>query len=95
MATGTTIINFGTTPLMEKSVNVTGQTGITDGAHCEAWVMGDSTDDNDDIDHSFAGVSLTLTCTDILAGVGFTIKGVCLAGALTGDISVRWVWSNA
>lgn len=94
MATGTATISFGSTPVLEGTVNVTGQAGILATSFCEAWIMGnDSTADNDELSHQFAGIVLRTVCADIVAGTGFTIYVTSVAGFITGDIKIRWVWS--
>lgn len=70
MATGTATVSFGSTPASEASVTVTGQSGITTGSFAEAFMMGDSTSDNDVTDHKFAGVSFRIVCSDLVAGTG-------------------------
>lgn len=93
MATGTATVSFGSTPASEASVTVTGQSGITTGSFAEAFMMGDSTSDNDVTDHKFAGVSFRIVCSDLVAGTGFTIYATTTAGLATGDFQIKWVWS--
>lgn len=90
---GTAVISFGAAPgtnIIETVV--TGQTGITAGARVRAWVQGDTTADHSDFVHSriFAG-HVSLSATDIIAGVGFTIVAATQL-RLTGDIACRWEW---
>lgn len=92
-AVGTATIPFGSTPAAEGSVAVTGQTGITGTSSVEAWMMVDSTTDNDTVDHQWAGIALKLVCGNIVAGTGFTIYATSVAGLITGDLKVKWVWN--
>lgn len=94
MPTGTATISFGSTPVLEGTVTVTGQTGILTSSLCEAWVMGnDSTSDNTTIDHQFAGIALRTVCADVVANTGFTIYATSIAGFITGDLKIKWVWN--
>ena len=92
-AIGTATIDFSSTPSSQAQVDVTGQTGILSTSAAESWVMIDSTADNDDNAHNFAGVSFRLTCSQPTAGVGFTIYAVTLAAEATGTFRIKWVWN--
>ena len=92
-AVGTIAIDFGSIPSSQAQVDVTGQTDILSTSLAEAWVMADSTSDNDTNSHQFAGVSFRLTCGMPTAGVGFTIYAVTLAGEATGEFKIKYVWS--
>lgn len=59
--TGTATVDFGATPLAEASVSVT-DAGVTSSAYVEAFVMIDSTGDNDTDAHKHAAASWKLAC---------------------------------
>lgn len=93
MATGIATISFGTTPVQEGTIAVTGQAAILTTSYIEAFIMADDTTvDNDATSHDFAAVSFRLTCKTLIAGTGFTIKVTTIAGGCTGDFKIRWVW---
>ena len=72
---------------------MTGQTGITAGAHPTAtFSADDSTTDHNSNEHSAAPMFIALTCGAIVAGVGFTIYGTSVMGEMTGSWKVRWTW---
>lgn len=90
-ATGISTLDFGAVPGTNiASVTVTGQTGITSNSHAEAWMMADSTDDHNAVEHQVAPIKIT--CGSIVADTGFTITGVT-DWRLTGTFKVHWVWS--
>ncbi len=93
MATGTATVSFGATPTAEGSVTITGQTSIGSGSFVEAFIMADSTGDNTVTDHQLAGIMFRIVCGDIVAATGFTIYVTSIGGLVTGDFSIRWVWS--
>ncbi len=93
MPTGTATIAFGATPTAEGSIDVTGQTAILSTSFVEAFIMAESTATNDTTDHQFAGVSVKLVCGNISVGTGFTIYATCIAGLITGDLKVKWVYT--
>lgn len=92
MATGTAVINFGSTPSAEASVLVTGQTAITGTTFVEAFMQGSSTGDNDASAHRYAAVALRFIVDDLVAGTGFTIFATSIAGLATGTFNVKWVY---
>lgn len=91
--TGTTTVDFGNHPgLNEANVVITGISGITAAASCEAWFMSsDTTTDHTTGDHAYAPTFIGLTCSDIVAGTGFTINARS-HHKMTGEFSVRYVW---
>lgn len=93
MPVGTATIDFGSTPVVEASVVVTGQAAITALSFVEAFVQSESTADNSETNHRFAGVSFRMVCGTIVVGTGFTIYVTCLSGKATGTFKIRWVWS--
>jgi len=94
-AIGTATINFGAFPgANEASVAVTGQASIGATSKVEAWVMGDDTSSNHTAsDHRYFGQFANLTCGTPTATTGFTIYARS-SEKLTGEWSVRWVWSD-
>jgi predicted transcriptional regulator len=74
-------------------VTVTGQTAIVSNSFAEAFMMADSTSDNTVTDHQLAGVMFRIVCGDIVEGTGFTIYVTSIGGLVTGDFSIKWVWS--
>lgn len=93
MPTGTATISFGSTPTAEGSVTVTGQTSILTTSYVEAFLMAEAATGNTVTDSLFAGVALRLIVSDIVNATGFTINATSIAGLITGDISVRWVYT--
>lgn len=88
---GIATINFGSgTGSDFTSVVVTGQTGITTGATCEAWMMYETSSDHTADEHLI--VPINLRCGDIVAGTGFTIYAAS-EWLLNGTFSVRWAWA--
>lgn len=90
--TGTATISFGSTPVSEGTVTVTGQAGILSGSFVEAFLMVEAATGNTVDDAKFAGVSLRIIVGDIVAATGFTIYATATSGLITGDLSIRWVW---
>lgn len=87
--TGTATLNFGTGSNI-ASVAVTGQSGIGSGSNVEAWLMTDSTSDNNAFQHQV--VDMRLRCGNIVPGTGFTIFALS-PWTLFQTWQVRWVWS--
>lgn len=92
MATGTATLDFTSTPSEEASVVVTGQATIVSGSHVEAFFMKETTADNGVDEHEEAAALCPLVCGSIVAGTGFTIKGMPIAMLGVGTFSVRWAW---
>lgn len=92
-AQGTAVLDFGATPADEATVAVTGQAAIIAGSHCEAFFMKESTADNSTDEHEEAAALCPLVCESVIAGTGFTIRGMPIAGLGTGQFNVRWVWN--
>lgn len=94
MATaGNATLDFGSVPVDEASVVVTGQAGIAAGSDVEAYFMAETTGDNGLDEHQEAAALCKLVCGAIVAGTGFTIYAHCLAMLGTGTFKVRWVWN--
>lgn len=88
---GSAVINFGSgTGSDYTTVAVTGQTGITTGATCEAWMMYETSSDHTADEHLI--VPINLRCGNISNGVGFTIYAAS-EWLLNGNYTVRWAWA--
>jgi len=72
-------------------VVVTDQAGIVAGSVVRAWVNG-STSENDAEAHLLASGYLSFTIESIVAGTGFTIRGLNRELGLTGTFNVIWEW---
>ena len=73
------------------TTTITGQTAITPAYLAEAFIMADSTGDHSVADHK--AVDILLRCGNIVASTGFDIYATS-ATSLTGQYSVRWVWTE-
>jgi len=88
--TGTATVDFGSTPLSEANVVVT-DASVTSSAYVEAFVMIDSTSDNDAGDHQHAAASWKLACEP---GSGsFTLYVTALMDLFWGTFKIRYVWA--
>jgi hypothetical protein len=92
---GTAVIDFGSFPgSNEASIAVTGQGTISGTSKAEAYVMGDDTStDHTASDHKYLPAFAGFTCGTPSGGVGFTIYGRSIE-KLTGQFTLRWVWSD-
>jgi hypothetical protein len=90
---GVVELDFGSTPVSEGSVTVTGQTGILITSVVDATVMARSTAENTSTDHKFAANALRFSVSEPVADTGFTITAYCLIGLVTGKFAVNWRWS--
>lgn len=90
---GTATLNFGSTPAVEASVTVTGQTDISATSRVEAFVMAKGSGASL-ADQQFAAIAFRLVCSTPTAGVGFTITAYCLMGYATGAFDIEWTWSD-
>jgi hypothetical protein len=92
---GTATIDFGVHPgSNEASVAVTGQSAISGTSKAEAFFMANDTSSNHTApDHRYAPTFIELTCGTPSAGTGFTIHARS-HHKMTGEWSVRWVWSD-
>ncbi len=87
---GTAIIDFGSTPVAEKVFTVT-DAAVTAAHYVEAFVMVDSTGDNDVNDHRHAAASWKLSC---LPGTGsFDLDVTCMMDLCSGTFSIRYVYA--
>lgn len=92
-AYGAAVIDFGAFPGTDKAtVVVTGQAAIVPGSKVEAYL--DPTQGATAIhsvdEHLMA--DLDIRCSDISAGVGFTINATTRSGFHWGTFNVSWVW---
>lgn len=92
--TGSEILNFGSVPVEEATVAITGQTLIKLGSRPFAWFVARATNNNTASDHIQAGTFIRLTCSEPTAGVGFTIHAYSLVGKVTGNFYVDWSWDE-
>jgi hypothetical protein len=94
MPVGSVLLDFGTAAQRQQDVSaaVTGQTAIAGNSVVEAWMMADSSADNDPDAHVMAASMVALVCRDVVAGTGFTIQALG-DGTITGTFLVRWVWN--
>lgn len=94
-ALGTATLDFGAHPgSNEASVAVTGQTSISATSKADAFVMSDDTSsDHTASDHRYLKTFAALSCGTPTAATGFTIYARS-HHKLTGQWSVRWVWSD-
>jgi len=93
--TGEVTIDFGSHPgNNEASVTVTGQTAISATSKAESFVMADdTTTDHTADDHRWLGQFVSFTCSNPVAGVGFTIYGRSIH-KMTGQFKLKFVWSD-
>jgi hypothetical protein len=90
--TGIATIDFGSSPSVEASVTVSGQTGILTTSNVTLSIVARSTATNDTTAHSFASAALRLVSSTPSAGNGFTITAYCLIGYATGEFKIDWAW---
>lgn len=83
-------IDFGSSMVAEGQFTVT-DANITATSAVEAWVMVDSTVDNDTESHRHAAASWQLTC--LPASGSFTLYIVCLMDLCNGTFKVRYAWA--
>lgn len=87
---GTATLSFGAQPGTQRIVStVTGQAGILSGSRVKAYLMGSTTADHNEYEHSM--VPMYITCGNIVAGTGFDIVAVS-DWSLTGDFTANWEW---
>ena len=88
---GEATLPFGTDPGSEyASVVVTGQANVAVDSAVTAWFMADTTGTNTANTHEAAAAFVRVVATDIVPGVGFTLKAFVLVGKFSGDLNVRW-----
>ena len=90
---GTATINFGAGS-NEASVNVTGQTTISNTSKTDVFIMADdTTSDHTAKDHRYLAALAGFTCGTPTAATGFTIYATSTQN-LKGTFQVRWVWAD-
>lgn len=89
--TGEVTLDFGTNPVTDGSVVVTGQAGILTTSYVEAWIMGAITTDHNEDEHIYENIEIR--CGIPTAATGFTIYGISTVGETTGQFKIKWVWS--
>lgn len=93
MATGTDILDFGAFPgKSDASVVITGQAAILSGSIVDAWIRPEATADHAADEHLVE--SLKIFSSDIVEGVGFTIRGFNIGQGtmISGKWTVAWAW---
>lgn len=88
-ATGSTVLDFGTTSKPAASVAVTAQAGIVAGSKVEAFVRLTASADHSVDEHMIE--QLKIMAGNIVAGTGFTIYGEAYPQTY-GQFNVDWVW---
>jgi hypothetical protein len=95
-AQGHAIVDFGATYTTDASLAITGQAGILSSSFVEAWLDGTqpATADHTPDEHVAEGPDLAVTCSDIVAATGFTIR-LASGGPYSkyGKWNVSWVWA--
>lgn len=90
-ASGSALLDFGA-GAGDASVVITGQTQLAADSAVQAWLAPDDTDDHTADEHLAEPIRVLVT--DVVPGVGFTIRGIYDdAGLLDGKWSVAWTWS--
>lgn len=87
---GTATVNFGSTPVSEGSFTVT-DASITSTNYVEAFVMADTTGDNNLDAHKHAAASWRMCCTP--ASGSFTLDITCLMDLCYGTFKIRYVYA--
>lgn len=87
--TGFATIDFGSTPVTEGDFTIT-DAGFAGQANAEAYVMVESTVDNDALAHREAGAFMRLVCEPPGSGT-MALHAYILAGMVTGTFKVRYV----
>lgn len=76
-AQGTATLDFGVFPgKSDASVAVTGQTAILSGSLVEAWIFPATTTEHSIDEHYMASEFLMIVAGEVVAGTGFTIRGI-------------------
>ena len=88
--TGTATIDFGATPVKEAVITIT-DAAILSTNYVEAFVMIDSTVDNNVDDHRHAGVSWRLACLPANGSFGLYVD--CIADLCFGTFKIRYAYA--
>jgi hypothetical protein len=86
---GTAVIDFGSTPVCEGVFSVS-DAGFAGQLYAEAFVMVESTVDNDTEAHQEAGAFMRLVCDPPGTG-SMTVRATVLYGMVTGSFRIRYV----
>jgi hypothetical protein len=90
---GTATLDFGASPGGNRAdLVVAGQGAIASDSYVEAFMAADTSADHNAEEHALAAVLASFSCGNIAPGTGFTIYGRS-STTLTGQWTVRWVWS--
>lgn len=89
---GTTTVDFGATPVDFGVFTIT-DGGITIGMDVEAFVMIDSTTDNDVEAHRLAASSFRLAVPSPTSNGTATLYVDCLFGLCTGTFKIRYAYA--
>lgn len=87
---GTATIDFGVTPVDAMQFSVS-DASITGTEYVEAFVMVDSTVDNDVESHRHAAASWRLVCLPVAGG--FTLDITCLIDQCFGTFKIRYAYA--
>lgn len=89
---GIATLDFGAFPgAGDAAVVVTGQSRIEAGSLPQVWLWpGEGTDDHSADEHVVADMRVRVS--DVVAGVGFTIRGFAGSGRHYGEWNVAWRW---
>jgi hypothetical protein len=92
---GTVVFNFGAAPGSNVAITSVPDETITATAKCELYLMGtDSTATHNTTEHQLLPLGgLSIQCTSITEGVGFTAQAATLL-RLTGTFQARYVWTD-
>jgi len=92
--TGSATLDFGAYPgANEASVVVTGLGSIGASAKAEAFFMRTTSADHTLNDHVYAALLCGLSCGEVVAATGFTIRAVS-EHKLQGQFTVQYVWAD-
>jgi len=86
---GVSVVDFGVNAAETSQIVVTGQSGITLSSHVRAWIMADSTAENDSVSHMLGSRLIDVVVGSLVNGVGFTLTAICDSRAI-GKFNVHW-----
>jgi hypothetical protein len=90
MATGTSTIDFGSTPTDNATILVTGQTGLTTSSHLEAFIQSaDTSTDNDAQSHRQFAYSAKLSC-EYVSDTSFYVNADLMIGLAMGTFKLHY-----
>jgi hypothetical protein len=94
-ASGTAVLDFGSFPGTDvATIAVTGQAAILTSSLVEAWIIPEATalHSEDEVVMLTPFVFVSAPASLIIAGTGFSIRGVCHDDFLWGTVKVGWAW---